>query len=95
MPGSNASNINKQLTAIFKQNDTDPDDAKILHRLQTLSDVHTNPDYGGSVNKSTINNLILLAVFLLLLRRNQFHKLIYSTCSRKSKRNRHKKNIGK
>lgn len=66
-PAVNPSNINKQLSAVFKAHNTDPEDAKTIHRLQPLSDVHTNLDFGGSVNKSTISNLIWLAIFLLLL----------------------------
>ena len=67
LPGVQPSQINNQLKAIFKQHDKDPDDSKIIHRLQPLSDVHYNTDFGGKVNLSTINNLILLVVFLLLL----------------------------
>ncbi len=67
LPGVQASGINKQLKGIFKKHDTDPDDAKTIHRLQPLSDVHYNTDFEGKVNLSTINNLILLVLFLLLL----------------------------
>ena len=67
LPGVQASGINKQLKGIFKKHDTDPDDAKTIHRLQPLSDVHYNTDLEGKVNLSTINNLILLVLFLLLL----------------------------
>ncbi|MDQ2751431.1 MAG: ABC transporter permease [Bacteroidota bacterium] len=67
LPGVQASQINKQLKGIFKKHDTDPDDAKIIHRLQPLSDVHYNTELEGKVNLSTVNNLILLVVFLLLL----------------------------
>ncbi len=67
LPGVQASQINKQLKGIFKKHDTDPNDAKTIHRLQPLSDVHYNTELEGKVNLNTINNLILLVVFLLLL----------------------------
>ena len=67
LPGVQPSQINEQLKNIFKKHDTDPDDAKTIHRLQPLSDVHYNADFEGKVNLSTVKNLILLVVFLLLL----------------------------
>lgn len=67
LPGVWPAQVNKQLTAIFKEHTTDPEDSKTIHRLQPLSDVHTNTDFGGKVNMSIINDLILLAIFLLLL----------------------------
>ena len=67
LPGVQPAQVNNQLKAIFKKHETEADDAKIIHRLQPLSDVHYNPDFGGPVSLSTINNLILLVAFLLLL----------------------------
>ncbi len=67
LPGVQPSQINEQLKNIFKKHDTDPDDARTIHRLQPLSDVHYNTDFEGKVNLSTVKNLILLVVFLLLL----------------------------
>ena len=40
LPGVQTAQINKQLTRIFKEHDSDPDDSKTIHRLQPLSDVH-------------------------------------------------------
>ncbi|MEP6466075.1 MAG: ABC transporter permease [Parafilimonas sp.] len=94
LPGNNVSNINKQLAVVFKQHDTDPDDAKAIHRLQALSDVHTNIDYGGSVNKSTITNLILLAVFLLLLGAINFINLSTAHAAERAKEIGIRKTLG-
>ncbi len=92
--GVSESNINKQVTAVFKAHDTDPDDAKNLHRLQPLSDVHTNLDYGGSVNKSTITNLILLAIFLLLLGAINFINLSTAHAAERAKETGIRKTLG-
>ena len=66
-PGAKSDGVNKQIFTIFKKHRTDPDDTKTTCRLQPLSDVHYNPDFGGPVSLSTLNNLVLLVVFLLLL----------------------------
>ena len=67
LSGVQPASINRQLKTIFKKHQTEPDDAKTIYRLQPLSDVHYNMDFDGKVNLSTINNLILLVLFLLLL----------------------------
>ncbi|MEJ7679068.1 MAG: ABC transporter permease [Segetibacter sp.] len=67
LPGVQPIQVNKQLTAIFREHNPNPEASKTIHRLQPLSDVHTNPDFDEKVNMSTVTNLILLAVFLLLL----------------------------
>ncbi len=94
LPGSSEANINKQIAAIFKQYDKDPDDAKTMHRLQPLSDVHTNLDYGGSVNKSTITNLIFLAVFLLVLGAINFINLSTAHAAERAKEIGIRKTLG-
>src|SRR5665213_2456212 len=45
LPGVQPEQINKQLTAYFKEHKADPEDSKVIHRLQPLSDVHTNTDF--------------------------------------------------
>ncbi len=94
LPGTQTSHINQQLAAIFKQHDKDPEDAKTLHHIQSLSDVHTNLDYGGSVNKSTITNLILLAVFLLLLGAINFINLSTAHAAKRAKEIGIRKTLG-
>ena len=86
--------VNKQLTAIFKEHSTDPNDAKTIHRLQPLSDVHTNPDYEGRVNPSTITYLILLAAFLLLLGAINFINLSTAHATERAKEIGIRKTLG-
>ncbi len=94
LPGVLPAQINKQLAAIFKERTPSPDDAKTLHFLQPLSDVHTNPDYGGSVNKSTITYLILLAIFLLLLGAINFINLSTAHAAERAKEIGIRKTLG-
>src|ERR1044072_2430284 len=94
LPNVNPSNINRQLASVFKAHNTDPDDAKTIHRLQSLSDVHTNPNFGGSVNKSTISNLILLATFLLLLGAINFINLSTAHAAERAKEIGIRKTLG-
>lgn len=61
VPGISPKQINKQIATIFKVHPTGyeyMDNA--VHRLQPLSDIHFNTDFGGPANKSTLRNLILL-----------------------------------
>ena len=94
LPGIDPLQINKQVTAVFKEHKADPEDAKTIHRLQPLSDVHTNTDLEGSVNKSTVNNLILLAVFLLLLGAINFINLSTAHASERAKEIGIRKTLG-
>lgn len=93
-PGVQASQINKQIAAIFKEHSSSPDDNKIVHRLQPLSDVHTNTDFGGEVNMSTVRNLILLAVFLLLLGAINFINLSTAHATQRAKEIGIRKTLG-
>ena len=90
-PGVASQQVNKQITAIFKEHNKD---SKTIHRLQPLSDVHTNPDYNGVVNPSTINNLILLAVFLLLLGAINFINLSTAHATERAKEIGIRKTLG-
>ena len=94
LPGSKESNISKQLAAILKQHAIDANDTKTIRRLQPLSDVHTNPDYGGRVNNSTITNLVLLAVFLLLLGAINFINLSTAHAAERAKEIGIRKTLG-
>ena len=94
LPGIQPAQINKQVTAIFKEHDSDPDDAKSIHRLQPLNDVHTNTDFEGPVNLSTIKNLILLAIFLLLLGSINFINLSTAQAAQRAKEIGIRKTLG-
>lgn len=86
--------VNKQLAAIFKEHITDPNDAKTIHRLQPLSDIHTNPDYEARVNPSTIRYLMLLAAFLLLLGAINFINLSTAHATERAKEIGIRKTLG-
>ncbi|MEO7043898.1 MAG: ABC transporter permease, partial [Ferruginibacter sp.] len=94
LPGVQPAQINTQLAAIFKEHITDPVAAKDNHRLQPLSDVHTNTDFDGSVNKSTVNNLVLLALFLLLLGAINFINLSTASAAERAKEIGIRKTLG-
>src|SRR5665213_2571799 len=94
LPGVQPAQINKQLTAYFKEHKADPEDSKVIHRLQPLSDVHTNTDFDGSVNKSTVNNLVLLALFLLLLGAINFINLSTASAAERAKEIGIRKTLG-
>jgi putative ABC transport system permease protein len=92
-PGTQPAQINKQLASILKEHISDPDD-KSIHRLQPLSDVHTNTGFEGSVNKSTVNNLIVLALFLLLLGAINFINLSTAHAAERAKEIGIRKTLG-
>lgn len=94
LPNVQPAAINKQLAAVFKTHNTDPDAAKIVHRLQPLSDVHYNTDFEGKVNLSTINNLVLLALFLLLLGAINFINLSTAQAAQRAKEIGIRKTLG-
>ncbi len=94
LPGVQPAQINKQLASIFKEHKSEPEDAKTIHRLQPLSDVHTNLDYDGKVNPSTIKNLVLLATFLLLLGAINFINLSTAQAAQRAKEIGIRKTLG-
>ena len=85
MPGIAPAQVNRQLAAIFKEHFTDPETAKNTYRLQELSDIHTNADFGGKVNSQAVGGLILLVVFLLLLGSVNFINLSTAQASTRAK----------
>lgn len=93
-PGVQAAQINKQIAVVFKEHSSNPNDSKTIHRLQPLSDVHTNTDFGGPVDMSTIRNLILLAVFLLLLGAINFINLSTAQATQRAKEIGIRKTLG-
>lgn len=93
-PQVQAEQINKQIAAVFKAHKSSPDDSKIIHRLQPLSDIHFNTDFDGSVDMSTVRNLILLAVFLLLLGAINFINLSTAQATQRAKEIGIRKTLG-
>ncbi|HEY5393219.1 MAG TPA: ABC transporter permease [Hanamia sp.] len=93
-PGVQAAQINKQIAAIFKGRSSSPDDSKTIHRLQPLSDVHFNTDFSGPADMSTVRNLILLAVFLLLLGAINFINLSTAQATQRAKEIGIRKTLG-
>lgn len=70
-PSANADQVNRQINAIYDQHaKAEKNESKDAQWLQPLTDVHFNKDYssyGRYVEKSTLLNLSLLALFLILL----------------------------
>lgn len=83
--------VNKQIIALFK---AETKNSETTHRLQPLTDVHFQPDYGGSVNPDVIRNLILLAAFLLALGAINFINLSTAHASERAKEIGIRKTLG-
>ena len=94
LPGVQPARVNSQLTAIFKEHNSNPGNGKAIHRLQSLSDVHTNTDFDGKVDKSNIKNLMLLAIFLLLLGAINFINLSTAHAAERAKEIGIRKTLG-
>jgi len=82
-PGVSPKKIEQQITAIFRKNT--PKDDKSEHALQPLNDIHFNEALNGPVNKSTLLDLSLLAVFILLLGTINFINLSTAQASERAK----------
>lgn len=67
LAGVKPENINRQLATLFAAHISNKDEARTIHRLQVLEDIHTNMDFSGKISKAAVGSLVLLAVFLLLL----------------------------
>lgn len=67
LPGIQPAQINRQLAALAKLSNTKKEAVENMHRLQPLSDIHTNSDFDAKINKSAFSGLVLVVVFLLLL----------------------------
>ena len=94
LPGVQPAQLNHQLARLFNEHNADPEDTKNIHRLQPLSDVHTNLDFEGAVDKSTVKNLILLAIFLLLLGAINFVNLSTAHAAERTKEIGIRKTLG-
>ena len=93
-PGELPAQVNKQLTKIYKEHNPGPDYAKTILRLQPLNDVHFNTDFNGTASKSTISNLMLLVVFLLLLGAINFINLSTAQAAQRAKEIGIRKTLG-
>ncbi|TAM99703.1 MAG: ABC transporter permease, partial [Chitinophagaceae bacterium] len=85
-PGTTPEQINQQLKSIFKVHlSKDEYNGKDKHFLQPLSDIHFNTTFYGPASRSTLRNLILLAVFLLLLGAINFVNLSTAQATHRAK----------
>ncbi len=90
-PGINSAQIEKQLASLYKKYYTpDADDHSITqYKLQPLSDIHFNSDYGSYdlplANKPTLYSLLAVAAFLLLLGCINFINLTTAQASQRAK----------
>ncbi|WP_134089727.1 ABC transporter permease [Olivibacter sp. XZL3] len=69
-PNTSVKKVNQQIETIFKKNNKEEDEDGDFHRLQPIQDIHFNPAFSGqnpTIEKSTLRNLSILAVFLVLL----------------------------
>jgi ABC-type antimicrobial peptide transport system permease subunit len=92
-PKVRASVVNREIAAIFKANEK-YGNAKTMHKLQPLADIHTDPDFGGSVNPDVIRNLVILAIFLLALGAINFINLSTAHASERAKEIGIRKTLG-
>ncbi len=91
-PGTNPKKIETGMhtTCIKKNHKPDPNDnSKSYYKLQPLSDIHFNSDYGGYdlplANKTTLYGLLAVAAFLLLLGCINFINLTTAHASQRAK----------
>ncbi|MCC6287441.1 MAG: ABC transporter permease [Chitinophagaceae bacterium] len=92
LPGTGAAQINMQLKKIMSEHKTG--DNKDAWRLQPLSDVHTNPAFGGPANPETMCNLVILGAFLLLLGAINFINLSTAHATERAKEIGIRKTLG-
>ncbi|MGH2644433.1 MAG: ABC transporter permease, partial [Chitinophagaceae bacterium] len=95
-PGTLPKPINKQIDEIFKEHNSPSDgfSEKTDFLLQPLSDIHFNTAFNGKASKSTLRNLMLLAVFLLLLGAINFINLSTAQASQRAKEIGVRKTLG-
>ncbi|PJJ79750.1 ABC transporter permease [Mucilaginibacter auburnensis] len=85
-PNVSEARINKQIANIFDRfGEKNNNGIKTIHRLQALSNIHTNPSYDGQVNPETLRNLTILAIFLLALGAINFVNLSTAQASERAK----------
>jgi len=94
VPNVQVATVNREIGDIFRVHTTGDNMSKAVHSLQALSDVHTNPDFGGSVNPMVVHNLSILALFLLLLAAINFINLSTAHASERAKEIGIRKTLG-
>ncbi|WP_431210270.1 ABC transporter permease [Puia sp. P3] len=90
-PGVAPGAVEKQLAAVFHSH---VGESKDVHRLQALSEIHTSVEFDGKVNMQTVRNLILLAVFLLVLGAINFINLSTAHAAERAKEIGIRKTLG-
>ena len=90
-PGVAPGTVDKQMAAVYHSH---VGESKEVHWLQALSDIHTNVEFDGKVNPATLRNLILLAVFLLILGAINFVNLSTAHAAERAKEIGIRKTLG-
>jgi putative ABC transport system permease protein len=98
-PGTQAAAVQKQLQLLlnkYKKPEPGVDPKKNFTKfvMQPLADVHFNQQYGGPADRSTLNGLMVLAGFLLLLGCINFINLSTAQAARRAKEIGIRKTIG-
>lgn len=94
-PGTSAQVINRQLARVSSlYNKNDEGNNKIVYRLQPLQDIHFNTDFNGTANKTVLGNLVMLALFLLLLGAINFINLSTAQASQRAREIGVRKTLG-
>jgi len=65
-PGVTPAQIDRQLSVISKKYQRGRDAQTVVFRLQPLADIHFNPNFDGSVNKSHLWALSFIGLFILI-----------------------------
>ncbi len=90
-PGVSAAQVEKRIAALYqKYHKQEPGDhSTTKHSLQSLNDVHFNPDYGvyntSTAHKPTLYGLLAVASFLLLLGCINFINLTTAQATQRAK----------
>jgi putative ABC transport system permease protein len=98
-PGTTAAAVQKQLQALldkYKKPEPGVDPKKNFTKfiMQPMADIHFNQDYGAPADMSTLNGLMVLAGFLLLLGCINFINLSTAQAARRAKEIGIRKTVG-
>ncbi|MEO9022018.1 MAG: ABC transporter permease [Ginsengibacter sp.] len=92
--GVNPAQINNQLASIIKERDQEDEGYEKTLHLQPLNDVHFNTDFYGPTDITVLRNLVLLAIFLLLLGAINFINLSTAQAANRAKEIGIRKTLG-
>ncbi|MBA3647371.1 MAG: ABC transporter permease [Chitinophagales bacterium] len=87
-PNMSAASIDRLLPSFSKKHYRSNTNEQMLNSLQPLSDVHFNQDYGSdvrTVSKTTLNGVILIALFVVLMACINFINLATALATRRSR----------